>query len=309
MQFSVLAACLVLFVAVCDVSAQWGDSNPRFGVSLVEHCICNDGDWCEQRANGLYMCRIPNGRYYAPIKAGVQGLLRGQVQLQGQVPLQGQVQGLRADCCQSNDYLMCTTGQLTNSYIGGRTCLKFYFDQQLQRCMQIEVNSQCVKDFNPSGIFEDLHACNAKCGAVAGQKYVNQPIAADYVPVQPIVARKTVVRQEYDNRPIISRVHQPIVAMKTVSRQRFANQPIIAGAGLAGRRAACCQSTDYLRCTTGGLTGAHSYGVRTCNKFYFDQQFQRCMPIEVNSQCVKALNPSGIFEDLHACNAKCSSGY
>ena len=65
-------------------------------MSCVHPQICNDGDWCEQRANGLYMCRIPNGRYYAPIKAGVQGLLRGQVQLQGQVPLQGQVQGLRA---------------------------------------------------------------------------------------------------------------------------------------------------------------------------------------------------------------------
>jgi len=288
MQFSVLAACLVLFVAVCDVSAQWGDSNPRFGVSLVEHCICNDGDWCEQRANGLYMCRIPNGRYYAPIKAGVQGLLRGQVQLQGQVPLQGQVQGLRADCCQSNDYLMCTTGQLTNSYIGGRTCLKFYFDQQLQRCMQIEVNSQCVKDFNPSGIFEDLHACNAKCGAVVtGQGYVNK---------LPVVAAKSVIGQDYSNRKVVG---------KTVVKS-LAN-PIVKAVRLGA--APCCQSTDYLRCTTGGLTGAHSYGVRTCNKFYFDQQFQRCMPIEVNSQCVKALNPSGIFEDLHACNAKCSSGY
>jgi len=90
MHFSMIVACLVLFVAISDVSAQWGQghgqrSHKQFGVSgglrvregiqvkggllsrgIQEECYCHNEDYCV-RSNGQLMCQSVTGQFYAPI--------------------------------------------------------------------------------------------------------------------------------------------------------------------------------------------------------------------------------------------------
>jgi len=93
------AACLVLVVAVCDVSAQWsGRGLGSVGVVSLDDCNCRLGDVCVQRPRGRMMCRRTTGGFYTPLGAhsgrqvviGDQALIGRQALIGGQGVIGGQ---------------------------------------------------------------------------------------------------------------------------------------------------------------------------------------------------------------------------
>jgi len=252
------SSAFLVLLATCEVRAQfraqWGDSNPRFGVADSLDCICNAGDHCERRPNGLFMCRISGGgRLYTPIQPALQGNIVGQGHIVGQVQANhaqlaskvqlnhapvvnkvvnkvvanqfGQVAGL-APCCQAVDYTTCAVGSPgLDAYIGGRVCEKFYFNGY--ECQLIQVYTACVATqiINPRNLFDDMYSCKLKCPTqgIVNKALVNQPLVVNAVG-QPIVS-KAVVGQDYV-QPLVSKalVGQPIVSKALVG------QPIVSKA-------------------------------------------------------------------------------
>jgi len=196
MNSSVLAACLVILVAVCDVRAQWNDCNCRFN------------DVCVER-RGRLMCRRESGGFYTPLGGahlggqqvviGGQGLLRSGLINQGLVN-QGLVNhgldnrglvnqgfvsrhlgqaivdrglvgagllGARPEvqtCCYQRDFFTCAVSHLGNRYINGRTCTKYYFDGH--RCEKLTVNTDCLSQRRPRNMFDSYKECMNKCDAL-----------------------------------------------------------------------------------------------------------------------------------------------
>jgi len=200
------AACLVLVVAVCDVTAQsWGGrGRGRGGVVRLDDCICGLDDVCMQR-RGRMMCRRQTGGFYTPLGSnldmidgqgfgglGGQGIrgqgirgqrLRGQGFVRSDMINQGMfnrrqlgqaivdrglvgaglmgLQGAGQGCCYQQDMFTCTTDSLSNRYLNGGSCTRFYFDGR--KCRQISVNKQCVFDLRPRNQFLTAKECISKC--------------------------------------------------------------------------------------------------------------------------------------------------
>jgi len=202
MHCSMFAACLVLVVAVCDVSAQWsGRGLGSVGVVSLDDCNCRLGDVCVQRPRGRMMCRRTTGGFYTPlgphsarqVVIGDQALIGGQAVIGGQgfvrsglvnqglvsrrqlgqaIVDQGLVgagllvarQGAVQACCHQRDMFTCEAGRLGNSYIGGGSCNRYYFDGK--RCHKLSVNTECLRQLRPRNMFDSAEECATKCGGL-----------------------------------------------------------------------------------------------------------------------------------------------